>query len=114
IKRRSNFCWERKVFKREMGRVQSLRNDLTHAKDYAVTRKARRPRRMANRIRRRFLTRRGCRGKRAVGLPPGASPDRSGEAGPVRNIGQGPFLARRAPWLGYATAPRRRTLGSTG
>jgi hypothetical protein len=40
IKRRPNFCWGRKAFKSEMGRVQLLRNDLAHAKNYAVTREA--------------------------------------------------------------------------
>jgi hypothetical protein len=40
IKKRPDFCWGKGAFESELNQVQSLRNNLAHANDYAATREA--------------------------------------------------------------------------
>ena len=40
IKKRPDFCWGKGAFEGELNQVQSLRNNLAHANDYAATREA--------------------------------------------------------------------------
>jgi hypothetical protein len=40
IKKSPDFCWERKAFEHDLARIQSLRDNLAHANDYAATRSA--------------------------------------------------------------------------
>jgi hypothetical protein len=40
VRKSPHFCWSKTSFDADLGKVQSLRNDLAHANDYAATREA--------------------------------------------------------------------------